>query len=72
MGPDGSVLVGDDDIIIGDPVVMENGTVVLRLRFSDLRTSQAGQYTCQSVVFDPFSLEADTQVVSVQGMSVLL
>ncbi len=67
MGPDGSVLVGDDDIIIGDPVVMENGTVVLRLRFSDLRTSQAGQYTCQSVVSNPVSTKFDTQTISIQG-----
>ncbi len=71
MGPDGSVLVGDDDIIVGDPVVMENGTVVLPLSFSNLHTSQAGQYTCQSVVSNPFSLETDAKVVSMQGMSEL-
>ncbi len=67
MGTDGSVLVGDDDINIGDLVVMENGTVVLPLSFSSLRTSQAGTYTCQSVVSNPFSLETDTEIVSVQG-----
>ncbi len=71
MGPGGSVLIGDDDIIIGDPVVIENGTVVLPLSFSNLRTSQAGQYTCQSVVSNPFSLETGAQVVSIQGMSEL-
>ncbi len=67
IGPDGSVLVRDDDIIIGDPVVTENGTVLLPLSFSNLHTSQAGPYTCQTVVSNPFSLETDTEVVSVQG-----
>ncbi len=68
MGPDETVLVGDDDIIIGDLVVMENGTVVLPLSFLNLSTSKAGRYTCQSVVHKPFSLETGSQVVSVQGM----
>ncbi len=67
MGPDGSVLIGDDDIIIGDPVVMENGTVILPLNFSTLHTSQAGQYTCQSVVSTPLSVEADKQIITAQG-----
>ncbi len=71
MGPDGTVLNGDDDIIIGDPVVMENGTVILPLSFSNLHTSHAGRYSCQSVVSNPFSLETDAQVVSMQGMSEL-
>ncbi len=67
MGPDGTVLIGDDDIIVGDPVVMENGTVILPLNFSRLRTSQAGQYTCQSVVSTPLSVEADKQIITAQG-----
>ncbi len=71
MGPNGTLPIGDADMIVGDPVVMENKTVLLALRFSNLRTSQAGQYTCQSEVFDPFSLETGTQLVSIQGMIVV-
>ncbi len=71
MGPNGSVLIGDDDIIIEELVVMDNGTVVLSLSFSNLSTSQAGQYTCQSMVPNPFHVETEAQVISIQGMSVL-
>ncbi len=68
MGPDGSVLAEGDDITLGDPVMLENGTVTVSLRFTNLRTSQAGQYTCQSVVQNPSSVVTESQIVSVQGM----
>ncbi len=68
MGPDGNVLVGGDGITIGDPVVLGNGIVLVNLTFASLRTSQAGQYTCQSVIRSPPSVETDSQVVSLQGM----
>ncbi len=67
MGPDGSVLIGNSDINIGDLVVLENGTVTVSLQFTSLRTSQAGQYTCQSVVYNPPSVETGSVNVIVQG-----
>ncbi len=68
IGRDGSVLAEGDGITIGDPVVLENGAVTVGLRFTSLRTSQAGQYTCQSVVQNPPSAVTESQIVSVQGM----
>ncbi len=67
MGPDGTVLIGHGGIIIEEQVVTENGTLILPLRFSSLRTSQAGQYTCRSVVSNPLSIATLSEVVSVQG-----
>jgi len=54
------------DITVDDPVYNGNKTYVL-LRFHALRTSQVGQYTCQSFVSSPLSVRTATKNVVVTG-----
>ena len=56
----------NSDIIISEPVFSGDVTYVL-LRFASLRTSQAGQYTCQSTVSSPLSVRTATRNVIVTG-----
>ena len=55
-----------NSITVGDPVYDGNKTYLL-LRFSTLRTSQAGRYTCQSIVSSPLSVKTATKDVVVTG-----
>jgi len=54
------------DVTVDEPVYYGNKTYLL-LRFHALRTSQAGQYTCQSVVNSPLSVRTATKNVVVTG-----
>jgi len=67
MGLDGNPVdmnARNTDITVDDPVYNGNKTYVL-LRFRALRTSQAGRYTCQSVVSSPLSVRTATKNVVV-------
>ena len=69
MGLDGDPVntnPANSDVTMDDPVYFGNKTYVL-LRFRTLRTSQAGQYTCQSVVNSPLSVRTATKNVIVTG-----
>ena len=69
MGLDGDPVdtnPANSDVTMDDPVYFGNKTYVL-LRFRALRTSQAGQYTCQSVVNSPLSVRTATKNVVVTG-----
>ena len=49
IGPDGNPVNSTDSITVDEPVYDSNKTYV-SLRFLALRTSQAGRYTCHSVL----------------------
>ena len=70
MGLDGNPVevnpVNSTDITVDEPVYNGNKTYVL-LRFRALRTSQAGRYTCQSIVSSPLSVRTATKNVVVTG-----
>ena len=69
MGLDGDPLdtnPANSDVTMIEPVINGNKTYVL-LRFRALRTSQAGQYTCQSIVSSPLSVKTTTKNVVVTG-----
>ena len=70
MGLDGNPVdvnpVNSTDLTVDEPVYNGNKTYVL-LRFRALRTSQAGQYTCQSIVSSPLSVRTATKNVVVTG-----
>ena len=53
-------------ITVDAPVYDGNKTYVL-LRFPALRTSQAGRYTCQSIVSSPLSAKTAAKSVVVTG-----
>ena len=55
-----------NDVTMDEPVYSGNKTYVL-LRFRALRTSQAGQYTCQSIVSSPLSVRTATKNVITTG-----
>ena len=66
-GLDGNpVETNTSSITVYDPVYNGNKTYLL-LRFSALRTSQAGRYTCQSIVSSPLSVRTATKDVVVTG-----
>ena len=61
-----------NDVIIYEPEYYGNKTCVV-LSFRALRTSQAGRYTCQSIVSSPLSVRTTTKNVVVTGeCSILL
>ena len=69
MGLDGDPVdtnPANSDGMMDEPVINGNKTYLL-LRFHALRTSQAGQYTCQSVVNSPLSVRTATKDVVVTG-----
>ena len=66
-GLDGNpVETNTSSITVYDPVYNGNKTYLL-LRFPALRTSQAGRYTCQSIVSSPLSVRTATKNVVVTG-----
>ena len=66
-GLDGNpVETNTSSITVYDPVYSGNKTYLL-LRFPALRTSQAGRYTCQSVMSSSLSLSTATKIVTVTG-----
>ena len=68
-GLDGNpVETNTSSITVYAPVYNGNKTYLL-LRFPSLRTSQAGRYTCQSIVSSPLSVTAVTKDVVVTGKS---
>ena len=69
MGLDGNPVDANpasNDVTMDEPVYYGNKTIVL-LRLRALRTSQAGQYTCQSVVNYPPSVTTAKKNVVVTG-----
>ena len=69
MGLDGDPVdtnPANSDVTIDEPVINGNKTYVL-LRFRALSTSQAVQYTCQSVVSSPLSVRTATKNVVATG-----
>ena len=66
-GLDGNpVETNTSSITVYDPVYNGKKTYLL-LRFPALRTSQAGRYTCQSIVSSPLSVGTATKDVVVTG-----
>ena len=66
IGPDSNPVHNTSSITVDAPMYNGNKTYVL-LRFPALRTSQAGRYTCQSVVSSPLSVGTTTKDVVVTG-----
>ena len=65
-GLDGNPVDNTSSITVDAPVYNGNKTYLL-LRFPALRTSQAGRYTCQSIVSSPLSVGNATKSVVVTG-----
>ena len=65
-GLDGNPVNNASSITMDAPVYSGNKTYLL-LRFPALRTSQAGRYTCQSIVSSPLSVGIATKDVDVTG-----
>jgi len=65
-GPDGSSVRNTSSIAVNAPVYNGNKTHLL-LRFSALRTSQAGSYSCLSIINSPLSVKTATKDVVVTG-----
>ena len=63
-GLDGNPVDNTSSITVNAPVYNGNKTYLL-LRFPALRTSQAGRYTCQSIVSSPLSVRTATKDVAV-------
>ena len=66
-GPDGNSVRNTSSIAVNAPVYDGIKSYVL-LRFPALHTSQAGRYTCVSVVSSPLSVRTATKDVVVTGM----
>ena len=66
-GPDGNSVRNTSRIAVNAPVYDGIKSYVL-LRFPALHTSQAGRYTCVSVVSSPLSVRTATKDVVVTGM----
>ena len=65
-GLDGNPVDNTSSITVDTPVYDGNKTYLL-LRFPALRTSQAGEYSCQSIVSSPLSVGNATKSVVVTG-----
>ena len=63
---DGNTISGKENIIIDNPVVSGN-TTVLRLTFAPLRTSHGGVYYCRSEVDHPPSVQQASRDIFVQS-----
>ena len=68
IGVDANPVDNSSSITVYAPVYNGNKTYLL-LRFPALRTSQAGRYTCQSIVSSPLSVGTTTKDVIVTGKS---
>ena len=62
---DGNKISGHEDIIVGEPIVSGN-TTLLKLTFAPLRTSHGGVYHCRSEVDHPPSVQQDSRDIFVQ------
>ena len=71
-GPDGNSVHNTSSITVNAPVYDGVKTYVLVLRFHALRTSQAGTYTCHSVVGLPELVRTATKDVVVTGKKIKL
>ena len=65
-GPNGNSVHNTSSIAVNAPLYDGNKTYVL-LRFPALRTSQAGSYTCLSIINSPLSVKTATKDVVVTG-----
>ena len=65
-GLDGNPVDNTSSITVDAPVY-DGSKAYLLLRFPDLRTSQAGRYTCQSIVSSPLTVGIATKDVDVTG-----
>ena len=66
IGLDSNPVDNTSSITVDAPVYDGIKTYLL-LRFPALRTSQAGEYSCQSIVSSPLSVENATKSVVVTG-----
>ena len=71
-GPDGNPVHNTSSITVNAPVYDGVKTYVLVLRFHALRTSQAGTYTCHSVVGLPELVRTASKDVVVKGKKIKL
>ena len=71
-GLDGNPVHNTSSITVDAPVYDGSKTYVLVLRFPALRTSQAGTYTCHSVVSVPELVRTATKDVVVTGKKMKL
>ena len=71
-GLDGNLVHNTGSITVDAPVYDGTKTYVLVLRFPALRTSQAGTYTCHSVVSLPELVKTATKDVVVTGKKIIL
>ena len=63
---DGNKISGKENIIVGEPVVSGN-TTLLKLTFAPLRTSHGGVYHCRSGVDHPPSVQQDSRDIFVKS-----
>ena len=71
-GPDSNPVHNTSSITVDAPVYSGVKTYVLVLRFHALRTSQAGMYTCHSVVSLPELVRTATKDVVIKGKKIKL
>ena len=64
--PSGNSVEGSEGLTVSGPFV-SGGTTTLNLTFSYLRTSQAGTYSCLSIIDTPTSVQRDVRDVTVQS-----
>ena len=65
-GPNDNTVSEGEGIILHGPVVSGNKTTY-SLTFSYLRTSQAGLYSCLSIIDTPTSVQSDVTAVTVKS-----
>ena len=64
--PSGNSVEGGEGLSVSGPFV-SGDTTTLSLTFSYLRTSQAGTYSCLSIIDTPTSVQRDVRDVTVQS-----
>ena len=64
--PSGNSMSEGDGVTLGGPVVSGN-TTTYSLTFSYLRTSQAGTYSCLSIINSPTSIQREVKDVTVKS-----
>ena len=67
--PSGNPVVEGEGLTLSGPAVF-GGNTTLRLTFNYLRTSQAGRYSCLSIIATPTSVQSEVWDTTVQSESV--
>ena len=66
--PSGNPVVEGEGLTLSGPAVF-GGNTTLRLTFNYLRTSQAGRYSCLSIIASPTSVQSEVWDTTVQSES---